>query len=180
METMYFIVQLLNATAQKSIKGRIHLQKLVYFCKAFGVDIDANYKLYIYGPFSQQVANALQECVIDDIMVETNGEIRMGTDFKTYWDDNINEENKFKKQTTDIVNKVLGLCGNLTAKEIEIDATTFYIQRQQIALYGKAEKDSVIEKVEAAKGARFTHTEILDAYERVQKKYIPLIHTIKS
>lgn len=170
METVLFIIQLLEATTNKIIKGRIHLQKLVYFCKAFGVDVDANYKLYIYGPYSQQVANALQDCVTDDILEEAEGEIRKGKAFAKYYREKIENRNKkLPSEDHAIVKKVLSLFGDIPTKQIEIDATTFFIQRQQVALYGSNDKEAVIKKVTEAKHTRFKNEEILAAYNRVQR-----------
>lgn len=69
MELQSFIVQLVDKNGGE-IAGRVRLQKLVYFCKALGADLNVNYKLYIYGPFSRQVADTLQDCVLDDILLE--------------------------------------------------------------------------------------------------------------
>ena len=60
MKTQALIAHILNYM-NGEIHGRIPLQKLIYFCKAYGTAIDANYRLYIYGPYSQQVAASLQE-----------------------------------------------------------------------------------------------------------------------
>ena len=53
--------------------------------KAFGTTVNANYKLYIYGPYSQQVADSLHEGVMDDIFSETKGLISKGTEFDKYF-----------------------------------------------------------------------------------------------
>ena len=173
MESNAFIIQLLEEKGGE-IQGRVQLQKLVYFCKAMGVDINANYKLYIYGPYSQQVANALQDCVADNILTESDGVIRKGADYDAFLNAFVKSENKLSDVSKNIVNDILGLCDRMTTKELEITATTFFIDRQQKALFGNDNKDTVIQKVSNAKGKRFNNDEIETSYQTVLKKFFPL------
>ena len=50
MELRSFLVRLVDKSGGK-ISGRVRLQKLIYFCKALGADINVSYRLYVYGPF---------------------------------------------------------------------------------------------------------------------------------
>lgn len=173
MDSASFIIQLLDK-AGGTICGRVQLQKLVYFCKAMGADINANYKLYIYGPFSQQVANALQDCVADDILVETEGAIRKGKDFDSILQKIYKSEDALPDITNNIVHDILDQFRHLTTKQIEIDATTFFINRQQNALYGKSEKATVLNMVSKAKGTRFSPEEIESSYNRMVSIFLPI------
>lgn len=47
MELQAFVTQLVDKSGGE-ILGRVRLQKLVYFCKALGADINPNYRLYIW------------------------------------------------------------------------------------------------------------------------------------
>lgn len=173
MEIKAFITRLLDKKGTE-IHGRVQLQKLVYFCKAFGADIDVNYKLYIYGPYSQQVANALQDCVLDDILIESDGSIGKGSKFTSFLQDSAKSEETFSSQTEDIVNDILALCEGFSTRQLEIIATTFFINRQQSVLFGADDKEAVLSKVTRAKGSRFTMEEIEDSYQRVQSDFLPL------
>lgn len=173
MELKAFIIQLLNEKGGE-IHGRVQLQKIVYFCKAMGVKVNASYKLYIYGPYSQQVADALQDCVMDDILKESNGIIRKGMDFDEYMQSIADSENILSDTSRKIVKEVLQRCNQLTTKELEITATTFFIDRQQKALFGSDSKETVIKRVSKAKGNRFAESEIEDSYQRVANDFWPL------
>lgn len=173
MTLQAFIVQLLHQTGD-SIHGRVQLQKLVYFCKAMGADVNAYYKLYIYGPYSQQVANALQDCVLDDILVESDGIIRKGTEFNSFLSYIDESGNTLSEHTKKIIQDVLTLCEPLNTKELEITATTFFIARQQRALFEKIDQKEVVDKVTAAKKTRFTEHEINESYQRVIDEWLPL------
>lgn len=170
MELQSFMVQLVDRNGGQ-VAGRVRLQKIIYFCKALGADINPNYKLYIYGPFSQQVADILQDCVVEDILVEENGMIQKGIEFKDYLENVTGPE----EPTLEILTDVLELCKTLSTKQLEIDATTFFIDRQQKILFGCKDEQVVIDKVIRAKGNRFTDDEILASYQRVVQRCFPLV-----
>ena len=174
MELQSFIIRLVEKN-NGEILGRVRLQKLVYFCKALGADIDANYKLYIYGPFCQQVADILQDCVMEDILQEKDGIIQKGSEFRSCLASAVLENTSLSRQSMEIMEDVLNICGRLNTKELEITATTFFINRQQKVLFGCDDRDVVIDKVTRAKGNRFSRKEIEMSYQRVLEEYFPLV-----
>ena len=170
MELQAFMVQLVEKNGGE-VAGRVKLQKIIYFCKALGADINPNYKLYVYGPFSQQVADTLQDCVVEDILEEKNGLIQKGIEF----DDYLKSVEDLEDSSMEILMDVLGLCKALSVRQLEIDATTFFIDRQQKILYGYDNEQDVIDKVIRAKGKRFTEDEIMESYQRVVQRCFPLV-----
>lgn len=170
MELQSFMVQLVEKNGGK-IAGRVRLQKIIYFCKALGADINPNYKLYVYGPFSQQVADTLQDCVVEDILTEEDGLIQRGIEFKEHLKSVADSEDPSMKILVD----VLKFCNTLTTKQLEIDATTFFIDRQQKILFGCEDSKAVMDKVIRAKGNRFTNDEIMQSYQRVVDRCFPLV-----
>ncbi|WWR15923.1 hypothetical protein V1224_00210 [Lachnospiraceae bacterium JLR.KK008] len=170
MELQSFMVQLVDKNGG-NVAGRVRLQKIIYFCKALGADIDPNYKLYVYGPFSQQVADTLQDCVMEDILVEKNGFIQEGIEFE----DCLKSATSMEDLSMKILIDVLELCEALSTRQLEIDATTFFINRQQKILFGCEDKQNVIDKVIRAKGKRFTEEEITESYQRVVQNCFPLV-----
>lgn len=172
MEVQALIAQILKKM-DSGIHGRVQLQKLVYFCKAFGTDVNTNYKLYIYGPYSQQVADSLQDGVQDEIFIEANGSIGKGQKYAEYID-SLPETEILKDRQEEIVAAVLGGFGSLSTKQLEILATTFFINRQQKALFGSSDEESVLEKVRRAKASRFSEDEIENSYQRMLEICVPL------
>ncbi len=173
MELQAFVTQLVDKSGGE-ILGRVRLQKLVYFCKALGADINPNYRLYIYGPFSQQVADVLQECVLEDILVEKDGVIRKGAEFGDYMESVKDSGDSMPEQSMEILEDVIAFCKPLSTKDLEITATTFFIDKQQKVLFGCPDRNSVIEKVTHAKKNRFSNDEIVRSYQRVVEECIPL------
>lgn len=173
MELKQFMAQLLQEKGGP-IQGRIQLQKLIYFCKALGADVNANYKLYIYGPYCQQIADALQDCVVDGILTETNGGIEKGSEFDAFVQSASESGNELSGTSKKIVCDVLTACSDLSTRQLEIAATTFFINRQLKVLFGSDDKERVIEKVTEAKGSRFSEEEIRQSYELVQEVFLPI------
>ena len=52
------------------LTGRKRIQKIVHLLKAAGCAVDAYYRLDFYGPYSDDVASALNQLVQDDLFVE--------------------------------------------------------------------------------------------------------------
>lgn len=173
MTSQAFIVDLIKEKGG-NIQGRVQLQKLVYFCKALGAEVNTSYKLYIYGPYSQQVANALQDCVADDILIESNGLIQKGAEFESFLNYATDRGDTLSARSEEIVLDVLDSCKLFNTKDFEIVSTTFFIYRQQKALFNSTDKEEIIRKVTNAKGSRFTPDEINQAYQRVLDIFIPL------
>ena len=167
MKTQALIAHILNYM-NGEIHGRIPLQKLIYFCKAYGTAIDANYRLYIYGPYSQQVADSLQEGVMEEIFQESRGLISKGMEFKEYAY-TLNGENSLSNEQERIVQDVLNTFGNMSAEQLEILATTYFIYRQQNSLFGMVDKEMVLDKVRRAKSSRFTEEQIVNSYRKMEE-----------
>lgn len=172
MKTQALIAHILNYM-NGEIHGRIPLQKLIYFCKAYGTAIDANYRLYIYGPYSQQVADSLQEGVMEEIFQESRGLISKGMEFKEYAY-TLNGENSLSNEQETIVQDVLNTFGNMSAEQLEILATTYFIYRQQNSLFGMVDKEMVLDKVRRAKSSRFTEEQIVNSYRKMEEICFPL------
>lgn len=165
MESLALIAHILQRM-DGTIHGRVQLQKLIYFCKAAGASVDANYRLYVYGPYSQQVADSLQDGVIEEIFQESNGRIEKGENFVEYYE-SLSEQNLLEGKQGQIVNSVLTRFRDMPVRELEILATTFFIARQQKTLFGSTNQQSVLEKVRKAKSSRFSEEEIEHSYEQM-------------
>lgn len=176
METQALIAHIMDLMGGE-IHGRVQLQKLIYFCKVYGTAVDASYKLYIYGPYSQQVADALQEGVMDDIFHEIKGLILRGTEFERYIAD-INDRAPLDTRQEKIIHAVLDTFGEMSTEQLEILATTFFVYRQQSSLFGTADKASVLDKVRRAKSSRFTEAQIVKSYSEMEEICFPFIERL--
>ena len=119
------------------------------------------------------MADALQEGVMDNIFHETKGLISKGTEFKNHFSD-LKEQIKLKPEQENIIHEVLSTFKDMSIDQLEILATTFFIYRQQNALFGNTDKDNVLDKVRRAKSSRFTEEQILNSYNIMENVCFPL------
>lgn len=169
MNAQVLIARMLDQM-ERGIHGRVQLQKLIYFCKVYGIDVDVNYRLYVYGPYSQQVADSLQEGVMEDIFHESKGLISKGLEFQNYLAQLPPEDATFSPQFADVLNTFQ----SMSIEQLEILATTYFIHQQQLALFGAADKTVVLDKVRRAKSSRFTEDQIINSYSTMEKICLPL------
>lgn len=65
MELEALIAYLVDRTA--IIRGKKAIQKLVYFCSEAGVPVYASFRMHIYGPYSNEVAEEIGEAIAKEI-----------------------------------------------------------------------------------------------------------------
>ena len=160
MNATALLLELVEQKGDATIQGRIVLQKLAYFAKIFGKMSVPEYRMNIYGPFSGDVADALQDCVSGAALTEINGigrSIKFENLCRTYGED--------MKKVHESVEKALSVFGNKSPQDLELLATTHYIYEQQRYLYREEyDKDTICNDVKRIKGGRFTEDQIHDAY----------------
>jgi len=61
MDILDFIPATINTIPSKKIKGRKRLQKIVHLLELAGADVEGNFDLLHYGPYSKIVSNAIEE-----------------------------------------------------------------------------------------------------------------------
>ena len=168
MDTTAMILELVKQKGDNVLSGRTALQKLVYFTKVYGRMSSPRFRMYIYGPFSDDVANALQDCVFEMLLIENNG-IRRDEEFDSacsYHKDNMDRVSSF-------VAEALGSFGNMETKELELVATTHFVFSQQRHLYQEEyDKENVCEKVKLLKGTKFQDKEIDEAYSKLSNLHL--------
>jgi hypothetical protein len=146
-----------------TIKGKKALQKLVYFCAEAGVPIYANFRLHIYGPYSNEVAEELGEAVTSEIVkVSPDGySFSKGSSCAKYFarDREDIEVNREKIQ------RVLDVFGGFTPLELELYATIHFIATALSEAYGEVTEERVVKEVYRAKGNKFNVQRIKSAYQ---------------
>lgn len=61
MDILDFIPATINTIPSKKIEGRKRLQKIVHLLELAGADVEGNFDLLHYGPYSKKVSNAIEE-----------------------------------------------------------------------------------------------------------------------
>lgn len=147
------------------IKGKKAFQKLIYLSKAVGVPVDGNYKMYYYGPYSEQVADALEHCVCSNILAkdESSYNYYAGKKQKEFLEKNKSDLDKIKERL-DFVIEEFGDCDPM---ELEILSTTHFIFNNMKYLYNTTEKSKIIDEVTRIKYPKFNISEIENSYNKL-------------
>lgn len=144
------------------IRGKKALQKLVYFCTETGVPVYASFRMHIYGPYSNEVAEELGEAIAKEI-------IKLGYDGFSFAKGTACQE-YIAKYHQDIdayraqIDKVLDAFGRYTPLALELYATVHFIATALQEAYGDVNEEVVIAEVYRAKGDKFTLSQIRQAY----------------
>lgn len=150
-------------TAKLPIRGKKALQKLVYFCTEAGVPVRANYRLYIYGPYSNEVAEELSEAVTKEI-------IKVGDDGLSFYkglscDEYLARNQQEIEANQEKIERVLTTFSSLTPLTLELYATVHFIASALREAYGQVSQERVVKEVYGAKVGKFTIERIKAAYD---------------
>lgn len=151
----------------KDVRGKKALQKLVYFCSEAGVPMHARYRMYIYGPYSNEVAEELAEAITKEIVKAYDNVPRFSkgvccNKYLELYKHEI-ESNSGK------IDRVLEDFGDFSPLSLELYATVHFIASSIRQAYGKA-GDVVLDDVKKAKGEKFTRDQIKRAYNDLMKQ----------
>jgi len=131
--------------------GKKVVQKICYLLERYGVDMDLNYKIHFYGPYSSVLDVSLQ-------LLELNNHIRVDTSGSTHIISYTGSTcNAIDFNDAEIIKNVISQFACKTPKELEILTTTDYVANNLVKVSTEAE---VINKVLEIKGAKFTEQEI--------------------
>lgn len=116
---------------KRGVDGRKKLQKMVYIAKVLGYPLQEDFTLYLYGPYSEELAGELQRMkeldLLDERSLDSSYIIKLtenGKEFLSYFQTNIE-----KDIGTEELNKMKILFKELSNYEpwkLEIIATLFY------------------------------------------------------
>jgi uncharacterized protein len=116
--------------------GKTALQKLIYLLKMlFDSGVDYDYELYIYGPYSRELASDFEYLVAVDVIdskFKNNDDyggykIRPGRKVKAA----VEKAEGFIKANSENLDRVIDKFGKMTARELELKATILYLNREE-------------------------------------------------
>jgi len=144
------------------IKGRKAYQKLIYLTKAVGVPLDGSYRMYYYGPYSDEIAKELDYMLSNDILREISDSycFMPGNNAKTVIEENYEFIKKYKNK----LDKIIKRFGEYEPMKLEIIATTHFIYNNFKYLYNETDKQTIINEVKKAKFPKFDEKQIEEAY----------------
>lgn len=127
MDTEDFVKRVLYLAPGRSVEGKKRLQKLAFFCQQAGMISNAHFYLYDFGPFSADVARAVDMLVFSGEISEEDRLIsNVGRYVKVFTlDDCIfpdSDDDKFH----DLMNEL----SHYSTLELEIASTIFYFEQR--------------------------------------------------
>jgi uncharacterized protein YwgA len=127
--------------------GKIQLQKLVYFLQETGLPLNYSFEIYLYGPFSHQLARDIGTLdSLEVLRVESNPD---GYGFHIT-PGKFASGHKLPKKYDHHLNRVMRSFGNDTASQLEVKATVHFVN-SVVQMSGKKAEDVVLQRVKALK-----------------------------
>lgn len=137
-------------SGKKAVLGKKKLQKLMYLMERKGVDLNLNYSIHFYGPYSSKLDNAIQVLAARGVITINTNRIMHEicvNDLSDVHDD-------FREDEKSAIVFVLDNFSNETANDLEA-LTTLDFVANNILSSNQADKD-IIKEVERIKGSKFT------------------------
>lgn len=147
------------------IRGKKALQKLVYFCAEVGVPIYTRYRMHIYGPYSHEVAEELNEAVMKDIILVADDGVTFsrGSSCDTYLKQHQQDIELYREKIDDVLNTFR----TFTPMKLELYATVHFIAASLWQAYGNVTEEQVVSEVLEAKGDKFSEMETRNAFRNL-------------
>lgn len=164
IDNVGLLCMIVNGGQSNKIVGRTKLQKISYFCRYLGWDVE-DYRLHYYGPFSSKLASVLNEAKSANLITESGGmpyeyEIsNNGQVFLAKFIDKVCNHEKVSNTQT-LIKELSGW----SKDNLELAATIDFVYRNN----PKLSKIKLLDKVAEIK-ENFSRHSIENAYEHWQK-----------
>jgi uncharacterized protein YwgA len=136
--------------------GKKVLQKLIYLIEEAGDDLGFEYGIHFYGPYSADLDYAVKYLYSYGLLdIETTP-----TEHKISLPGN----NGKLPPLSDTANRIIGRFGSKTPSDLELLATTLYVQRA----ISTTDTDNILRGVQKIKGAKYPVDKISDAVTTLQ------------
>lgn len=145
------------------VKGKKAFQKLVYFAQVLGIPLGQAYNMHYYGPYSQGVADKMNELIKQGFLINTPGTYSYSLSKDTSGQETIPD--KYSAQFEELIKKF----GHMSPRQLEIYATAHFIDFKFKNLNGVSDKQQIIDEIKKAKSPKFNDNEILQAYNSLEE-----------
>lgn len=142
--------------------GKKMLQKLMYLIIRKGVDLNLNYSIHFYGPYSAKFDESLH-------VLESYGKITIDTNGRTHVI-RLGEapiQGKLKDEEQEKVDFVIKQFIDKTAQELEAITTIDYVATKMLKNAGSDEE--IIDKVKKIKGEKFSQEYLQEGLQKLKK-----------
>jgi uncharacterized protein YwgA len=115
------------AAADGEIVGRIRLQKILYLLDQCGLNADASFHYYHYGPYSRVLDDALDRAKAFHGIKETSRARRDGAVYSVFQTDNVGLEPKIGNLASFEARRLIELMKSRSATVLELAATIHWL-----------------------------------------------------
>ncbi len=147
--------------------GRTKLQKLCYFARELGVTYDLRYKMYFYGPYSEELEHEILELQVSDVVMDKSPDpgrysnYELGARGTSEMCDGA-EVTPWRPTIASVVTTL----GGLRPEVLELLATVkFTFERQNTK---KGVRGKVVNEVRELKGEKFSQVDVEEAYDALK------------
>lgn len=172
MDHRLILLPIIEMISKIQAPGKTALQKIVYLIERNGVNLDFEYSIYYYGPYSSLLDYSIQS-------LELEGAIELEQDGFTQRIYNtdigkglIDEDgfSGFSQIELEKINFVLDNFANFSARQLELLTTTDYVAvEEERERHSNYDEDLIINGVKNIKGSKFSDTEIANAINDLKK-----------
>jgi len=167
---LVYIVEKYNEVGKKQL-GRTIIQKISYFLKFINIPLPYSFKLYYYGPFSQELLNDIDLILADGLIMDkspdpNSSEYRVTKEGKKFLQKYDTELKKSKEN----IDKIVNLVQNLDSSGMELFSTTHYTFWAYKNYDGKnPSREFVVDRVFQIKERKFKKSQIGGAFDQMKR-----------
>ena len=147
----------------KGSLGRTKLQKLRYFAKELGVPYGLRYRMYFYGPYSDELEDEIRELQVQNVVVDHSKDPGR---YSEYGLGSAVRRTKRVSRWMPTIESVVQALGGQGPEVLELLATVkFTFERQDTK---KGVRVKVIKEVRELKGEKFSKVDVEEAYDALK------------
>lgn len=154
---------IIGQICKKIEPGKKMMQKLMYLIDRRGVDLELNYSIHFYGPYSEKLEDEILFLdSLDKLEINTSGRthlIHLGSS---------PIEGELEKDDQEQVDFVLENFSSKTAHELEAITTLDYVAVTMLKGHGR--DDEIVDRVKQIKGSKFEEQYLWDELQ-ILKQY---------
>ncbi len=151
--------------------GRTAIQKLCYFSRELRVPFSYRFSIYHYGPYSDDLASALDYMVADHVLVDTSPDRQRYSNFRLgpNASELLTRYRDAVKEWEETIVAVATAFGDLRPETLELMATVHFAHQRLKASGRTPTKENVVDEFRGEKGDKFNIEEIQRAYRALKE-----------
>lgn len=142
--------------------GKKMMQKLMYLIDRQGVNLDLNYSIHFFGPYSSKLDEMIHTLEsYDKLNIDTSGVAHI------IHKGNVPIEGQLTQEDQEKVNFVLEHFSNKSAFDLEAITTIDYVANR--ILKDSDDEEEIINKVQKIKGSKFSAQHLTESYQTLKQ-----------